>query len=357
MSSTMRQPFGEDEIRARVASVNWFHQIEIVPGIVTPGVDRSAEKLRWLNLPEDLRGQRVLDIGAFDGFFSFECERRGAAEVIAIDAAPPPGFTVAHELLGSQVKFYAMNIYELKPEVFGQFDLVLCLGVLYHLRHPLLGLERVHAVCRGKLILETAVCDHHFVNADQTSQALASIAPALAQVPIAQFYPGAELNGDATNWWSPNIIALHGMLRSTGFVPLETAAIDSRACVHCLRVEAPEILEWVDTARFAPPKPGQHVPESIALAPPDSALAETPAVATPPADPAVPRLLAEALATQSRHVIDLQQRLDQRDARIADIEGRSRWLEEQARASQRALAAVENGRVMRLLRWLARARS
>ena len=352
MATTAQSTYSEDQIRTKVGSVNWFHQIEIAPGIVTPGVDRSAEKLRWLNLPADLTGQRVLDIGAFDGFFSFECEKRGAAEVVAIDAAPPPGFNVAHELLGSQVKFYALNIYDLTPETFGQFDLVLCLGVLYHLRHPLLGLERVHAVCRGRLILETAICDHHFVDATRASHELAEIAPALLPVPIAQFYPGDELNGDYTNWWSPNIAALHGMLRSTGFIPQQMTAAGNRGCVHCLRVEAPEVHEWVDTAKFAPPDQAQALPAAATTPAPAAAdLAAAPAL---PADPALPRLLAEALAAQSRQVTDMQQRLTQRDARIGDLEERARWLEQQSHDARQALAAVENGRVMRILRWLSR---
>src|SRR5262245_48364448 len=144
MTQHARATYSDDEIHALIASVPfWFHQIEVAPGIVTPGIDPSPEKLKRLTFPADLRGKRVLDIGAWDGFFSFECERRGAAEVVAIDAAPSLSFAVARELLGSQVKFYAMNIYDLTPVTLGQFDLVLCLGVLYHLRHPLFGLERV----------------------------------------------------------------------------------------------------------------------------------------------------------------------------------------------------------------------
>src|SRR5690349_16445626 len=134
---------GDAEVRAKIASVpHWYHCIEVAPGIVTPGVDRTAYNIQHMNLPQDLAGKRVLDIGACDGFYSFECERRGAAEVIAIDGNPATGFGVARELLDSQVPFYQMNLYDLRPETFGQFDLVLCLGVLYHLRHLLLGLER-----------------------------------------------------------------------------------------------------------------------------------------------------------------------------------------------------------------------
>jgi tRNA (mo5U34)-methyltransferase len=180
----MPPALSEADIRAAIDAVPfWFHQIEVAPGIVTPGIDCSAEKLAHLNLPSDLSGKRVLDIGAWDGFFSFECERRGAAEVIAIDAAPSLSFEIARALLGSQVQFQTANIYDLTPERFGEFDLVLCLGVLYHLRHPLLGLERVHAVCKGELIVETLVCDEHVVDSSGAALRLAELAPALLPVP------------------------------------------------------------------------------------------------------------------------------------------------------------------------------
>jgi tRNA (mo5U34)-methyltransferase len=391
MPAATRSAFSEDEIRAQIASVGWWHQIEIAPGIVTPGPDHSAEKLKLFQIPADLTGKRVLDIGAFDGFFSFECERRGAAEVVAIDAAPPAGFFIAHELLGSQVKFYKMNIYDLSPEMLGRFDLVLCLGVLYHLRHPLLGLERIHAVCRGQLILETAVCDQHFVDASRSARALADVAPALLLVPIAQFYPGDELNNDHTNWWSPNLAGLHGMLRSSGFIPHQTIPAGARTCVHCLRVDQPEAREWVDTARnnrLRPDDPVAQVLQKSGMIDMQAILAGSPqedrGAVHPPAGPVqhlaephqaagapvVPvqgersahldqplsELLAQALAAQGQQTLYFQQMLVQRDSQVAELEARAGWLEGQAREARRALAAVENGRVMRILRWLSRAK-
>lgn len=88
-------PLSEDEIRARIASLPyWFHRIEVAPGIVTPGEDDAVLKLQRLDIPEDLSGKRVLDIGVYEGFFSFECERRGA-KVVAIDTIAPDACDIA----------------------------------------------------------------------------------------------------------------------------------------------------------------------------------------------------------------------------------------------------------------------
>jgi len=240
-SSPVRLPENQqEEILARIASIpHWHHQIEVAPGIVTPGVSNTAQRLAWYQFPEDLSGKRVLDIGCYEGFFTFECERRGA-EVVAIDVlplGPQSGFSLAHELLGSRAAFYQTSIYDLTPERFGTFDLVLCLGVIYHLRHPLLGLERAHSVCRDQFIVETQICDKYFINAQGHPVDLAAAAPDLARLPIAQFYPGDELNHDPSNWWSPNLAALQGMLRSSGFVPDKVIENGVRACVHCTRTE------------------------------------------------------------------------------------------------------------------------
>jgi tRNA (mo5U34)-methyltransferase len=339
----------EDELRARIASVPyWYHRFELAPGITTPGIDSSAQNLARMNLPADLSGKRVLDIGACDGFYSFECERRGA-EVVAIEGNPgPTGFKLMRELLGSQVECYTMNIYDLTPERFGEFDLVLCLGVLYHLRHPLLGLERVHAVCRGQMILETQVCDHHFIDASGTPRELA---PALLPVPLAQFYPGAELNHDTTSWWAPNLAGLHAMLRSVGFEPYETIPNGQRAYVHSAQIVRPVLEEWADTAHLLDSQAEPHAAAGNGASGP-----VMPGQQTSHTEQVLAKLLAEALAAQSQLNLQLQQTLALRDAQIADLEARSRWLEGQSSDARRALAAVENGRALRLLRWLSRAK-
>jgi tRNA (mo5U34)-methyltransferase len=195
------------DLRSRVEAIRWYHTIDLGGGIVTRGVDDSKLRLARVQLPESLAGKSVLDIGAWDGFFSFECERRGAARVVAADHfswhgtgwGTKAGFTLARQALGSRVEDLDIDVMDLTPERVGSFDLVLFLGVLYHLRHPFLALERVASVTRGQLILETVVDLVGFRR------------PAMA------FYPGRELNNDPTNWWGPNVPAVRGMLESLGF--------------------------------------------------------------------------------------------------------------------------------------------
>jgi tRNA (mo5U34)-methyltransferase len=194
-------------LRERVAALRWYHTIDLGSGIVTPGVDDTPQRLARLSLPQSLEGQSVLDIGSWDGFFSFECERRGAARVVATDYyswhgggwGTKAGFELAREALGSRVEDVDIDVMDLTPERIGTFDLVLFLGVLYHLHHPLLALEKVAAVTRGTVVVETVV---DMVGLDR---------PAMA------FYPGSELNGDPTNWWGPNPAAVVGMLETVGF--------------------------------------------------------------------------------------------------------------------------------------------
>jgi SAM-dependent methyltransferase len=153
------------DLRQHVEKIRWYHSIDLGDGIVTPGVDPSPQKLRRLHLPEDLSGKTVLDVGAWDGFFSFEAERRGAERVLATDSyawsgvdwGSKRGFELARTRLGSTVEDMDVDVLDLSPQGVGVFDVTLFLGVLYHLRHPMLALEKVAAVTRELLILETAV--------------------------------------------------------------------------------------------------------------------------------------------------------------------------------------------------------
>jgi tRNA (mo5U34)-methyltransferase len=198
-------------LRARVNQITWYHQIDLGHGITTPGVEDSAYKLGRLGLPASLGGKSVLDIGSWDGFFAFEAERRGADRVLATDSfawsgtswGSKAGFTLAREVLGSSVSDQEIDVMEMSPDRLGTHDVVLFLGVLYHMRHPLLALERAASVTRERLVVET-VADLVGVRA-----------PAMA------FYPGRELNNDPTNWWAPNLACLEGMLRDVGFSRVE----------------------------------------------------------------------------------------------------------------------------------------
>jgi tRNA (mo5U34)-methyltransferase len=196
------------DLRTEVARVNWFHSIELAPGFVTPGRAATSRQVRRLHLP-DLRGKSVLDVGAWDGYFSFEAERRGAARVVALDtfmwqtrgtSTGKAGFELARRALGSKVEDVEVEVTDISPEtVGGVFDVVLCLGVLYHMRHPFLMLERLRSVTRELLVLETHL------------DLLGSRRPAMA------FYPGFELENDWSNWWGPNPKAVTAMLEQAGF--------------------------------------------------------------------------------------------------------------------------------------------
>lgn len=182
----------------------WWHSIDLGNGVVTPGAIPLAElqaNFSYLQLPTDLSGKRVLDIGCWDGFYSFECERRGA-EVVSIDCWHPEGFFLAHEALQSRVQFHEMSVYDLSRDRFGSFDIVLFLGVLYHVRHPLLALERVCEMSHDIAVIETHVID----NARD------------AHFPALEFYEFDELGGAYDNWFGPNTEALLAMIRAAGFV-------------------------------------------------------------------------------------------------------------------------------------------
>ena len=203
-----------ESLRREVAATKWWHTIDLGNGIVTPGIDPSPARLRELQIPEDLTGLTVLDVGAWDGFFSFEAERRGARRVVATDSfcwgqggwGTKAGFELARRALGSGVEDLDIDPLELSPARIGMFDLVLLLGVLYHMRHPLLALERVFSVTRRQLVLQTQVD-------------LAAIdRPALA------FYQGSDLNNDPTNWFGPNPQAVVALLRAAGFTEIKTVS-------------------------------------------------------------------------------------------------------------------------------------
>jgi tRNA (mo5U34)-methyltransferase len=209
-----QKPFAPD-LATEISRIKWYHSIDLGQGIITPGVGDTAARLPQYHLPADLSGQSVLDIGAWDGFFSFEAERRGASRVLATDWfcwcgegwGSQAGFNLVRKALNSQVEDQAIDVMDISPETVGEFDVVLFLGVLYHLRDPLGALERVASVTRGRLILETHVDLCHLKQ------------PALA------FYQDRELCNDPTNWFGPNPPAVEAMLRSVGFARVEMVSL------------------------------------------------------------------------------------------------------------------------------------
>jgi tRNA (mo5U34)-methyltransferase len=213
------------DLQSQVEQLRWYHSIDLGNGIVTRGADDTPVRLARLDLPASFAGASVLDIGAWDGFFSFEAERRGASRVVAADYyswhgggwGSKAGFELARTALGSKVEDIDIDVMDLSPDRVGVFDVVFFLGVLYHLRHPLLALERIASVTRGLLILETVV---DMVGLNR---------PAVA------FYPARELNNDPTNWWGPNVPALHAMLRDVGFDDVKTVSAPPPALYRAAR--------------------------------------------------------------------------------------------------------------------------
>jgi tRNA (mo5U34)-methyltransferase len=198
-------------LQARVDAIRWYHSMELAPGVRTGGMNDPIAGLARLDLPADLSGRTVLDVGAWDGAYSFEMERRGAQRVLATDSfswdgggwGTKAGFELAREALGSKVEDRTIDVFELSPDAVGTFDLVLFLGVLYHVKDPIGALEHVASVTERQLVLETEV--------DLM----------LLRRPAARLYPGTELNADPTNWWGMNPAAVVGALRAIGFSRVE----------------------------------------------------------------------------------------------------------------------------------------
>jgi tRNA (mo5U34)-methyltransferase len=194
-------------------AIGWFHSLSLPGGEATAGEKPAAVLAAEAEVVfrQGVAGKRVLDIGAWDGFFSFEAERRGAAHVLATDhfcwSGPgwgtKAGFDYAHRRLGSKVASLDIDVPRIGPETVGTHDVVLFLGVLYHVKDPLAALERAASVTGEMLVVETAT------------------ALDVLPWPVARYYQGRELNNDPTNFWAPNRRCLEGMARDLGFSRIE----------------------------------------------------------------------------------------------------------------------------------------
>ena len=210
----------------------WYHSIELPDGEVLQGLqslDQQKQRLERLPIPDDLSGKRVLDIGTWDGWFAFEMERRGA-DVTAIDNIEQPAFYLARDRLGSKVDYLVMDVYDLSARTAGRFELVLFLGVLYHLKHPLLGLEKVCEVTRDTALVESYVIDEGLPTDGEAGS-----------VPVMEFYEEDELANRLDNWIGPNTACLLALCRAAGFARVELlCVVEQRAHVACYRHWEPE---------------------------------------------------------------------------------------------------------------------
>lgn len=164
------------EIRRRVNELEWYHTIDLGYGIITPGHFDHRPHLSQYPIPERLDGMRVLDVGTYDGFWAFEFERRGAAEVVAIDVdnfdsldLPPRArfklspaelarntgdrFKLCQDVLRSRVRREVLSVYELSPERLGKFDFIFMGDLLLHLMNPLKALQNVCSVTKGHAVI------------------------------------------------------------------------------------------------------------------------------------------------------------------------------------------------------------
>lgn len=207
----------QDQVE-RLSRKSWYHSIELPDGAVLPGMvslEDLEQRLAAFPIPKNLAGMRVLDVGAWTGWCSFALERRGAV-VTAVDCIEFEEFRLAHKSLGSRVDYRILDVDELSPDAVGLFDYVLCLGVVYHLRHPLLGLEKICSVTA-----DTAFIESYVTSADACSL---------------EFYETDELGGQIDNWYGPSVNGLLALCRSAGFarVALEYSK-GGRAGVTCRR--------------------------------------------------------------------------------------------------------------------------
>jgi tRNA (mo5U34)-methyltransferase len=234
---------GEDDIWSRADSIVWYHTIDLGDGMVTDGYCKTY--LDGGLLP-DFEGRTVLDIGAWDGYYSFLAERGGASRVVALDhyawgvdfAKRNPywvecnekgvlpdhsldttefwdpslpgkrGFDLAREALGSRVEAVVGDFATMDVEGLGRFDVVLLLGVLYHLREPFAALQRVRSVTGGVAVIETE----------------ALLLPGGQSLPYLEFTAGCYRGYDYSNWFAPTVEALHDLCGAAGFSTVRTVA-------------------------------------------------------------------------------------------------------------------------------------
>jgi len=233
--ATTHEPLDQSELQRRIAANHdWYHTIELAPGAITPGRVDTRPVVGNVPMPASLAGMRCLDIGTWDGFWAFEMERRGAAEVHAVDVPDPykwdwparariresydggkanleqikrngNGFPIAKQALGSSVERHEMTVYEISSELLGTFDFVFVGSLLLHLRDPVGALERIRTVAGGAIVFNDCI-----------EYVLTRLLP---RTPFARL--DAE---DRVWWWQPNLAALHSMIEQAGFEILERGA-------------------------------------------------------------------------------------------------------------------------------------
>lgn len=225
----------------------WFHRINLGNGLYTKTESVMGEPVDhplgpWQTIqkliPTDLTGKTLLDVGCNAGFYAFEAKLRGASRVLGVDGQRQhvrQGLFV-RKVLGLEVEFRRLNVYELSPRTVGQFDITLALGLLYHLKHPILALENLFQVTKELLVIETAI-----MPPEQTPASFVHPLGAKQMFlhPLAFVENPSDAKEQVFNWFLPGVDALKAMLRTTGFDEVEVVeARNERAIVICRKAKS-----------------------------------------------------------------------------------------------------------------------
>jgi tRNA (mo5U34)-methyltransferase len=237
-----------EEILAELKRLEpWFHRIDLGNGLYTKTESVMGEPVDhplgpWQTiqklLPRELSDKTLLDVGCNAGFYAFEAKRLGAKRVLGVDGQRQhvrQGLFV-RKLLGLEVEFRRLNVYELNPRLVGQFDITLALGLLYHLKHPILALENLYQVTKELLIIETAI-----MPTERTPESF--VHPLGEQQMLLHTLAFVENPTDAKeqvfNWFLPGVDALKAMLRTTGFDEVDVVEVkNERAIVVCRKAKS-----------------------------------------------------------------------------------------------------------------------
>jgi tRNA (mo5U34)-methyltransferase len=210
-----------EELIARVQSLKWAHKIDLGDGVVTPGEWGDHSPSLWKAIREiHFGGKKVLDVGCWDGLWSFDAERRGAAQVYATDLTSQqsfrlPTFELAREVLNSRVHYEPnLSVYDIERLGIRDFDVVIFAGVYYHLKDPLRALATIRRVMKegGLIIVEGAVIDAEPPR-PRLKERLRRLLPgrrpaAKGDDCYARFYYHNAYAADDSNWWVPTVPCL-----------------------------------------------------------------------------------------------------------------------------------------------------
>jgi tRNA (mo5U34)-methyltransferase len=240
MADTCLSTMTRDEIAQRIENLGpWFHNMDLNGVKTAPNHflgDYPANKWKSFEeaIPRDLRGKTVLDIGCNGGFYSIEMKRRGADRVVGIDHDEDylRQARFAAQVSGYDIEFRRMSVYDV-GKIGEKFDVVLFLGVLYHLRHPLLAFDLLHEhVTRDLLVFQSLMRGSSDVSNYKSnypfSEAQIFEEPAFPKM----FFVEHEYSDDPTNWWIPNRACAEAMLRSAGFEILQHPEDEVFVCRH-----------------------------------------------------------------------------------------------------------------------------